>query len=54
MRLLYQRAWSTTRYPWYHDNLKLKFVDIDLKTFNYDLEKLLVIDVTEKTKIIVG
>ena len=34
-------------------NLKLKFVDIDLRTFNYDLEKLRDA-VTEKTKIIVA
>ena len=46
-------SWSTTFYPFSQYNLKLKFVDIDLKTFNYDLEKLRDA-VTEKTKIIVA
>lgn len=33
-------SWSTTYYPLYQYGLKLKFVDIDLYTLNYDLEQL--------------
>ena len=33
-------SWSTTYIPLYQYGLKLKFVDIDLHTLNYDLEKL--------------
>lgn len=33
-------SWSTTYYPLQQYNLKLKFVDIDLDTLNYDLEAL--------------
>ena len=33
-------SWSTTYYPLYQYGLKLKFVDIDLQTLNYDLDKL--------------
>ena len=33
-------SWSTTYIPLYQYGLKLKFVDIDLYTLNYDLEKL--------------
>lgn len=33
-------SWSTTYYPLYQYGLKIKFVDIDLKTLNYDLEQL--------------
>ncbi len=33
-------SWSTTYYPLYQYGLKLKFVDIDLNTLNYDLEAL--------------
>lgn len=33
-------SWSTTYYPLYQYGLKLKFVDIDLHTLNYDLEQL--------------
>lgn len=33
-------SWSTTYYPLYQYNLKLKFVDIDPLTLNYDLEAL--------------
>lgn len=33
-------SWSTTYYPFYQYGLKIKFVDIDLKTLNYDLDKL--------------
>lgn len=33
-------SWSTTYYPLYQYGLKLKFVDVDLHTLNYDLEAL--------------
>ena len=33
-------SWSTTYYPLYQYGLKLKFVDVDLQTLNYDLEAL--------------
>jgi len=33
-------SWSTTYYPLYQYGLKMKFVDIDLHTLNYDLEQL--------------
>lgn len=33
-------SWSTTYYPLYQYGLKIKFVDINLDTLNYDLEQL--------------
>jgi CDP-6-deoxy-D-xylo-4-hexulose-3-dehydrase len=33
-------SWSTTYYPLYQYGLKIKFVDIDLLTLNYDLDQL--------------
>ena len=33
-------SWSTTYYPLHQYGLKLKFVDIDLDTLNYDLDEL--------------
>lgn len=33
-------SWSTTYYPLYQYGLKLKFVDIDRETLNYDLDQL--------------
>uniref|UniRef100_UPI0040486311 DegT/DnrJ/EryC1/StrS family aminotransferase n=1 Tax=Aliarcobacter sp. TaxID=2321116 RepID=UPI0040486311 len=33
-------SWSTTYYPLYQYGLKLKFVDIDLETLNYDLDAI--------------
>jgi CDP-6-deoxy-D-xylo-4-hexulose-3-dehydrase len=33
-------SWPTTYYPLYQYGLKLKFIDIDLDTLNYDLTKL--------------
>ena len=33
-------SWSTSYYPLYQYGLKIKFVDIDLYTLNYDLDKL--------------
>lgn len=44
-------SWSTTYYPLYQYGLKLKFVDIDLETLNYDL-KALNDAITESTKMI--
>jgi CDP-6-deoxy-D-xylo-4-hexulose-3-dehydrase len=45
-------SWPTTYYPLYQYGLKLKFVDIDLETLNYDLEKLQGA-VSENTRMIV-
>jgi CDP-6-deoxy-D-xylo-4-hexulose-3-dehydrase len=33
-------SWSTTYYPLYQYGLKIKFVDVDLNTLNYDLQEL--------------
>lgn len=33
-------SWSTTYYPLHQYGLKIKFVDIDIDTLNYDLEEL--------------
>jgi CDP-4-dehydro-6-deoxyglucose reductase, E1 len=33
-------SWSTTYYPLYQYGLKIKFVDIDLNTLNFDLDEL--------------
>lgn len=44
-------SWSTTYYPLYQYGLKLKFVDIDLETLNYDLYALKDA-ITDNTKII--
>lgn len=33
-------SWSTTYYPLYQYGLRLRFVDIDLETLNFDLEQL--------------
>lgn len=46
-------SWSTTYFPLYQYGLKLKFVDVDLNTLNYDLDKLEKA-VTEDTKLIVA
>ena len=46
-------SWSTSYYPLYQYGLKIKFVDIDLETLNYDLEKLKSA-VTKKTKVILA
>lgn len=46
-------SWSTSYYPLYQYGLKLKFVDIDLKTLNYDLKKLKEA-VSNKTKMILA
>ena len=44
-------SWSTTYYPLYQYGLKLKFVDVDLETLNYDLEALRAA-ITDSTKMI--
>ncbi|EHD2889948.1 DegT/DnrJ/EryC1/StrS family aminotransferase [Campylobacter jejuni] len=44
-------SWSTTYYPLYQYGLKLKFVDIDLETLNYDLDALSSA-ISNKTKMI--
>lgn len=46
-------SWSTTYYPLYQYGLKLKFVDIDLETLNYDLEAL-ASAITDQTKMIMA
>ena len=46
-------SWSTTYYPLYQYGLKIKFVDIDLHTLNYDLNQLEEA-VTDKTKAIMA
>ncbi len=46
-------SWSTTYYPLYQYGLKIKFVDIDLATLNYDLDKLEKA-VTEDTRMIMA
>ncbi|EAH5218226.1 DegT/DnrJ/EryC1/StrS family aminotransferase [Campylobacter upsaliensis] len=45
-------SWSTTYYPLYQYGLKLKFIDVDLYTLNYDLEALKEA-ISDKTKMIV-
>lgn len=44
-------SWSTTYYPLYQYGLKLKFVDVDLYSLNYDLEALQDA-ISDKTKMI--
>ena len=44
-------SWSTTYFPLQQYGLKLKFVDIDLDTLNYDLDAL-ASAITDKTKMI--
>ena len=44
-------SWPTTYYPLYQYGLKLKFIDIDLDTFNYDLEAL-ESAITDETKAV--
>lgn len=46
-------SWSTTYYPLYQYGLKIKFVDIDLETLNYDLDQL-ALAVTDKTRAIMA
>lgn len=44
-------SWSTTYYPLQQYGLKIKFVDIDLETLNFDLEQLKTA-ITDKTRAI--
>ncbi|WP_018294311.1 DegT/DnrJ/EryC1/StrS family aminotransferase [Mariprofundus ferrooxydans] len=46
-------SWSTTYYPLYQYGLRLKFVDIDLHTLNYDLDQLAAA-VSDKTRAIMA
>ena len=46
-------SWSTTYFPLQQYGLKLKFVDIDLDTLNYDLEAL-ESAITSNTKMIMA
>ena len=46
-------SWSTSYYPLYQYGLKIKFVDVDMKTLNYDINKLKDA-VTNKTKVILA
>jgi len=46
-------SWSTTYTPLHQYGLKIKFVDIDLKTLNYDLDALEQA-VSEKTRLIMA
>lgn len=46
-------SWSTTYYPLHQYGLKLKFVDIDLKTLNYDLAALEAA-ITDQTRLIMA
>lgn len=46
-------AWATTYYPLHQYGLRLRIVDIDLKTLNYDLEELKKA-IHSKTKMIVA
>lgn len=46
-------SWSTTYYPLYQYGLKIKFVDIDLNTLNYELDQLEQA-VTNKTRAIMA
>ncbi len=46
-------SWSTTYYPLYQYGLKLKFVDVDLHTLNFDLDQLK-LAITDTTKMILA
>lgn len=46
-------SWSTTYYPLQQYGLKIKFVDIDLETLNFDLEQLATA-VSDKTRAILA
>lgn len=46
-------SWSTTYYPLYQYGLKLKFVDVDLETLNFDLNALEKA-ISEKTRLIMA
>lgn len=46
-------SWSTTYYPLHQYGLKLKFVDIDLETLNYDIRQLEAA-ISDKTRLIMA
>lgn len=46
-------SWSTTYYPLHQYGLKMRFVDIDIETLNYDLDQLSAA-ITEKTRLIMA
>ncbi len=46
-------SWSTTYYPLHQYGLKMRFVDIDLATLNYDLNQLAGA-ITERTRLIMA
>ncbi|HCY63565.1 MAG TPA: pyridoxamine 5-phosphate oxidase [Oxalobacteraceae bacterium] len=46
-------SWSTTYYPLHQYGLKMRFVDIDLETLNYDLDQLSAA-ITENTRLIMA
>jgi CDP-6-deoxy-D-xylo-4-hexulose-3-dehydrase len=46
-------SWSTTYFPLYQFGLKIKFVDIDLQTLNYDLDQLEQA-ITENTRMVMA
>jgi CDP-4-dehydro-6-deoxyglucose reductase, E1 len=46
-------SWGTTYFPLHQYGLKLRFVDVDLETLNYDLEKLKS-SITPKTRLIMA
>ena len=46
-------SWATTYHPLHQYGLKIKFVDIDLNTLNYDLDSLSKA-ISKKTKMIVA
>lgn len=46
-------SWSTTYYPLYQYGLKLKFVDVDLETLNFDLQALSSA-INDKTRLIMA
>ena len=46
-------SWSTTYYPLYQYGLKIKFVDIDIETLNYDLAQLEPA-ITNKTRLVLA
>lgn len=46
-------SWSTTYYPLHQYGLRMKFVDIDLQTLNYDLDQLEAA-ISDKTRLIMA
>ena len=46
-------SWSTTYYPLYQYGLKIRFVDIDLETLNYDLDQLEAA-ITDRTRLVMS